>query len=178
MTTHPDRLELVESVTLRANGRKVTVDNAVVDTGTDRTEITEAIVAALGLETIRIEMVGFGGESVARATIHRCVVAWTIYESQGYWSELEVRCMDGMKEVLIGFDFLSRHDLTVDTQHHGLVGHAPSNAVPMMGGGYMLNAPKAWIAKQNSERFERAKPGEILRPHPAWRFTVPAVTKG
>lgn len=177
MNRDPIRPEIVESFTFRANGREVTIEDAVIDTGATRTEVTEAIVKTLELDTIRDGLVTFGGESAASAAVHRCVVAWTIYESQGFWSEQEVHCLPGMTEVLIGFDFLSRHELSVDTHYHGLVGHAPRSAQPLTGGGYTINAPRRWILERNRERCDLAKPGEVLRPHPAWRFTVPALVK-
>ncbi len=79
--------------------------------------------------------------------------------------------------MLIGFAFVRAHKLSVDFQNQGLVGTAPNSAVPLTGGGYALNMPRSYLLKLNSERANAAKPGAILRPHPAWRLELPALIK-
>lgn len=172
-----DRQEIVEQFTFRYNGREYTVDDAVIDTGATNTVIGEDVVEALQLEPIGKADVLLAGGTDADARRYRCIVAWTIYESQGYYSSHDVLCISGSSETLIGFDFLSRHQLKVDMHHGGLVGTAPPNAQPLTGGGYGLNIPRWYLLEMNRARFEAAKPGEVLRPHPAWRFTLPAVVK-
>src|ERR1017187_6536072 len=124
---------IIEKFTFRNGARDVTVD-ALVDTGADTTVITRDIASALGLEVIRKMPLRLADSELTIGFLHRCRVAWTIYESQGYSSEREVVCVPG-NSVLIGLDFLRDHELSVDVQHHGLIGHAPSNAQPMAGGG-------------------------------------------
>ncbi len=177
MLTGSNRPEIVEQFTFRANGLEHTVDDAIIDTGAQNTYITQAVVDALGLQMLGEAEVGFTHESGAKATKYRCVVAWTIYEHQGYWSLQDVLCVPADMEVLIGFDFLTRHELTVDMHHRGLVGTAPSNAEPITGGGYVVNAPRWYLIELNRARADAAAPGEVLRPHPAGRFTRSAIMK-
>lgn len=170
------RAEVVEQFTFRSGQNSITVD-AVIDTGATSTVITEAIVAALRLSPLSTSTAGLAGGAEAPTTIYRCRVAWTIYESQGFHSEHDVLCIPGGAEVLIGYDFLERHDLKVDLHHKGLVGTAPDAAVPFTGGGYVINPPRGMVREVNYERTSAAKPGEVLRPHPAWRFKVPSIMK-
>jgi len=165
--------EIVEEFTFRANGRVCYEPRAVIDTGAMRTIITERVVRELSLWPSFEETMYMADGSPVTCVGYRCVVAWTIYEDQGYFSEMDVVCAPGAQEVLIGLDFLSRHELKVDTKHGGLVGTAPDNAVPLLGGGYGVNAPEWYVRKLNRERFQAAPPGKILRPHPAWRFKLP-----
>lgn len=137
------------------------------------TVITQKIVDTLGLEPSFEKLFEMADGSIVKAFGYRCIVAWTIYEDQGYFSELDVVCMPDANSVLIGFDFLSKHELKVDTYHGGLVGTAPENAIPLVGGGYAVNVPKWYVDKLNRERYQAAPPGKILRPHPAWRFKLP-----
>ena len=174
MTT---RQEIVEQFTFHDGPLSVVVDDAVIDTGAQNTHITQAVADALKLKPIRRTRVGFAAGPGSTADVYECVVAWTIYEHQGFHSRQEVLCIPDGDEVLIGFDFLSRHELTVDMSNRGLVGTAPKNAEPLTGGGYVLNAPKSFLLQMNRERAEAAKPGQVLRPHPAWRFSVPAIVK-
>jgi predicted aspartyl protease len=150
--------------------------DALVDTGADTTVITRDIANALGLEVVREIPLRLADSGVTIGFLHRCRVAWTIYESQGYASEREVVCMPG-ESVLIGIDFLRDHELSVDVQNHGLIGHAPSNAEPLAGGGWVLNAPRWYLREMNAARLERFSSGDIIRPHPAWRFSHPTMQK-
>jgi predicted aspartyl protease len=177
MADKHDRLEVTEQFTFRANGFACTVDEAIIDTGAQMTCITQRVVEALKLQPIDDGRVSFTGESGAKAKIYNCVVAWTIYEQQRYYSARNVYCIPGADEVLIGFDFLSHHQLTVDMEHRGLIGTAPRNAEPLTGGGHVLNAPRGFVLKYNAEVADAAKPGDILRPHPYWRFVLPAMIK-
>lgn len=172
-----NRLEIVEQFTFRSDGRQVTIDDAVIDTGAQQTQITQTVAHALGLRPLRSTAMRLANNQAALAHVYECVVAWSIYERQGYHSLLEVCCFPGPQEVLIGYDFLSRHELKVDMHHKGLVGTAPASAVPLTGGGYVINAPHSYVLKLNQERADAAKPGDVLRPHPAWRFTRPAMVK-
>ncbi|WP_257455411.1 hypothetical protein [Archangium lipolyticum] len=170
-------LEVVEEFTFRNGTRSYTTANAVIDIGAQQTCITQAVVDELELDpcgTIDVSSPGY--EPTAR-DVYRCLVAWTMYEEQGFKSTLDVICIPDAEEVLIGFDFLRAHELSVDIQNRGLVGTAPEGAVPLTGGGYALNIPRSYLLKLNGERANAAKPGSILRPHPAWRFTVPAIIK-
>jgi predicted aspartyl protease len=171
MTTDSAR-EVVEQFTFRHGPRSVTTE-AVIDTGSETTHITLDITAALGLDIIRQIDLRLADGSVTVGRLHMCVVAWTIYEHQGYHSYQEVVCSPGTTP-LIGLDFLRKHELSVDTPHWGLVGSAPHNAVPLTGGGYMINPPRGLVEDMNYHRFQAAKPGEVLRPHPFWRFRLPA----
>jgi predicted aspartyl protease len=177
MIRHPRRSEIIEEFTFRQDEREYIVADAVIDTGAQNTYITQAIVDAIGLQPVRRQEVSFASGAGAPAEVYRCIVAWTIYEHQGFHSLQEVYCVPGDTEVLIGFDFLAKHELTVDMHHHGLVGTASGNAVPLTGGGWAFNAPRSWISARNRERVAASKSGEVLRPHPAWRFTVPAIVK-
>jgi len=78
---------------------------------------------------------------------------------------------------LIGYDFLVRHELKVDMHHSDLVGSAPDAAVPFTGGDYVINPPRGVVRERNYKRTQAAKPGEVLRPHPAWRLKLPAIVK-
>lgn len=177
MAIEHNRYEVIEQFTFRADGLACTIDDAVIDTGAHRTYITQDVVDALKIQPIGEEDVSFGDGSGATARIYRCVVAWTIYEKQGYYSTREVHCVPGEERVLIGFDFLAHHELTVDMPNRGLIGTAPRNAEPLTGGGHVLNAPRSFILKYNTEVADAAKPGDILRPHPYWRFVVPTMIK-
>jgi predicted aspartyl protease len=169
------RREIVEEFTFRSGELAVTTQ-AVIDTGASTTQITLGIAAALRLEAPGKVTIRLADGSHGIAFLYKCVVAWTIYEHQGYHSHQEVVCSPG-ETPLIGFDFLQRHQLAVDTYHMGLVGTAPPTAVPLSGGGYVLNPPKGWVRERNYLRAQAAKPGEILRPHPYWRFRLPAIQK-
>lgn len=176
MRNRPPRHRIVERFTFRTNGRELTVD-AAIDTGAERTYVTPAIVEALGLDCFGHETIGLASGS-AIATVHRCEVVWTLYASQRYGSTLEVLCLESSREPLIGMDFLDRHELGVDMEHGGLVGFAPESAEPLTGGGYVINASPGLVRKLNYERFKAAKPGDVLLPHPAWRFRRPGGIKG
>jgi hypothetical protein len=169
--------DIVEHFTFRANGREVTVDDAVIDLEAPRTQIASSVAAALRVGRAD----GDDAESVDRPAAadggHPCVVAWTIYEAHGYRSLLSVVCPPGAERTIIGADFLAPHQLRVDAGHGGLVGWAPPNATPLTGGGYVLDAARGDVLERNRARFEAAEPGELLRPHPAWRFTVPVGMK-
>ncbi len=177
MPRHFGRPEIIEEFTFRRDDRAYTVKDAVIDTGAQNTYITKAIVDALGLEPLRDAGVSFANGAGAPAQVFQCVVAWTMYEHQGFHSFQEVYSLQDDTDVLIGFDFLAKHELTVDMHHRGLVGTAPGNAVPLTGGGWAFNAPRSWVLARTRERVSRARPGEVLRPHPAWRYTVPAIFK-
>lgn len=176
MAADPTRTEVVEQFTFRSGGKAVTVD-AVIDTGATNTVINEAIASALDLRPSRASPAQLASGSQVVAQIYRCEVAWSIYEEQGYRSEHDVICFVGGEDVLIGHDFLQRHDLKVDIHHAGLVGTAPDAAVPLTGGGYVVNPPRGWVRERNYQRTQAAEPGEVLRPHPAWRFKLPAIVK-
>src|SRR5690348_7463961 len=103
------RQEVVEQFTFRNGPLSVVVDEAVIDTGAQNTYITQAIVEALKLKPLRRTPVGFVAGAGSTAEVYECVVAWTIYEQQGYHSRQEVFCVPNADEVLIGFDFLTRH---------------------------------------------------------------------
>ncbi|NMO19673.1 hypothetical protein HPC49_12595 [Pyxidicoccus fallax] len=171
------RHEIVEEFTFRNGTRSFTTANAVIDTGAHHTCITQAVVDALELDAYDTADVSSPGHEPMLAFIYRCLVAWTMYEEQGFASTHEVLCIPGAGEVLIGFDFLRAHELSVDIQNQGLVGTAPDGAVPLTGGGYVLNMPRSYLLKLNGERANAAKPGAILRPHPAWRFKLPVFIK-
>lgn len=177
MTSRFNRQEVLEQFTFRHGDAAYTVDDAVIDTGTQRTEITQAIVDALGLQPLGKDSVAFTDDAGAPVTIYRCIVAWTIYEHQGYYSLQDVFCIDRSTEVIIGFDFLAHHELSIDMGHRGLVGTAPANAQPLLGGGYVVNAPRSFILDLNRARSQEAASGTVFRPHPAWRFTRPAIVK-
>ena len=168
--------EVIEQFTFRSGGKAVTCD-AVIDTGATSTVITQSIVEALELQVIGEADAYLAGGRSARTTRHRCVIAWSIYEAQGFYSEHEVICLAAGGEVLIGFDFLSRHELKVDLANKGLIGTAPDAAIPLTGGGYVLNPPRGLVQRMNFERAQAARPGEVLRPHPAWRFRIPTIVK-
>jgi predicted aspartyl protease len=171
------RQEIVEQFTFRNGDLSVTINEAVIDTGAENTFITQPVADALRLNPLRSTAVGFAAGRGSVAIVYNCLVAWTIYESQGFYSVQEVLCLPNDTEVLIGFDFLTRHELTVDMSNLGLVGTAPRNAIPLTGGGFVLNPPNGFVLERNRIRAEAAKPGEVLRPHPAWRFTVPTIVK-
>lgn len=171
------RHEIVEGFTFRNGTRAFTTDNAVIDTGAQRTIITQAVVDALELDACGTVDVSSPGNEPTIAFEYRCLVAWTMYEDQGFASTHDVLCIPGAEEVLIGFDFVRAHELSVDFQNQGLVGTAPDGAVPLTGGGYALNMPRSYLLKLNGERANAAKPGAILRPYPAWRFKLPALIK-
>jgi predicted aspartyl protease len=171
------RHEVVEEFTFRDGTRSFTTANAVIDTGAQQTCITQAVVDALELDACDASDVSSPGHEPTIAVVYRCLVAWTMYEEQGFASTHDVLCLPGAEEVLIGFDFLRAHELSMDMQNHGLVGTAPEGAVPLTGGGYVLNMPRGDLLKLNGERANAAKPGAILRPHPAWRFKLPALIK-
>ena len=171
------RQEVVEEFTFRNGTRSFTTTNAVIDTGAQQTCITQAVVDALRLDPCYPADVSSPGHEPTGALVYQCLVAWTMYEEQGFASTLAVLCIPGLEEVLIGFDFLRAHELSVDIQNQGLVGTAPDSAVPLTGGGYAINMPRSYLLKLNGERANAAKPGTILRPHPAWRFKLPALIK-
>jgi hypothetical protein len=168
--------DIVERFTFRANGREV-ADEVVIDPEAAYTQIAPAVATALRLD--QSGSAGEGDDDAIAATnqAYPCVVAWTIYEAQGYRSLLKVVSRSDSARSVIGADFLTPHALRVDEPHGGLVGWAPPNAVPLTGGGYVLDAVRSEVLELNRMRFEAAYPGEMLRPHPAWRFTVPAGLK-
>lgn len=182
MTSHigviqvTQRCEVVEDFTFR-NGEHSATMPVVIDTGASTTQITLEIAAALQLVDPKKVSVRLADGSHSIAFLYECVVAWTIYEQHGHHSRQEVVCSSGGTP-LLGFDFLHRHDLVVDTHHMGLVGTAPPNAIPLTGGGYVLNPPRGLVTTMNYRRAQAARPGEVLRPHPYWRFRVPAIQKG
>lgn len=167
--------EVIEEFTFRHGDRSVTT-KAVIDSGAEMTQISFEIATQLGLTVERQLDLRLADGSRVIGHVYRCVVAWTIYEDQGYHCLQEVVCSRGGC-VLIGFDFLRKHELSIDMHHLGLVGTAPENAIPLTGGGYVLNPPSGWVSEVNYRRAQAAEPGEILRPHPYWRFRVPAIQK-
>lgn len=167
---------ITEEFTFRANGRSVVVP-AKIDTGADRTIIPTSIAEALEIASHDDELVDIPGGGKTRMLRCMCDVAWTIYRNQGFHSTMDVWCDPDATEPLLGSDFLALHELSVDYHHRGLVGSAPADAVPLTGGGYVINPPDGWVRRQNRERANAAKPGDVLRPHPAWRFRVPAIVK-
>jgi predicted aspartyl protease len=167
--------EVVERFTFRNGAHSVSV-RAVIDSGAESTSITPEVAAHLELPVIREVTIRLADDSRLIGHLHRCVIAWSDYERQGFFSAHDVICQSG-ETVLIGLDFLKQHELMVDLQHMGLVGRAPPHAEPLTGGGYVLNPPKGFVREWNYARAQAAKPGEILRPHPAWRFTIPAIQK-
>ena len=168
--------EISEQFTLRANGRAVVVE-ASVDPETPRTRIAASVFATLGIEPGATGGADPLYAAAAAGRTYPCVVAWTDYESHGYRSLLSVGCGPGAARTVVGADFLDPHRLRIDPRHGGLVGWAPPNATPLTGGGYILDASPGEVLELNGMRFEAAQPGEVLRPHPAWRFTVPAGVK-
>lgn len=165
--------EIIEGFTFRHLDRSVSAD-AVIDTGAEATTIPPSIANELGLPLLELITVRLADESNLAAHLHRCLVAWTIYEGQGYCSVHDIVCQP-CERPLIGMDFLERHQLSVDLRLGGLVGYAPANAEPLTGGGYVVNPPRGFVLAWNAERLKAARPGEVLRPHPAWRFSRPAL---
>ena len=49
--------------------------------------------------------VGFVGKAGSIAIVYQCLVAWTIYETQGFHSIQEVLCVPDGDEVLMGSTF-------------------------------------------------------------------------
>lgn len=170
------RHEIAEEFTFRNKAHSFTT-NAVIDTGAQQTCITQAVVDELELDACGTVDVSSPGHEPIIAVVYRCLVAWTMYEEQGFASTRDVICIPGAADVLIGFDFLRAHELSVDIHNQGLVGTAPEGAVPLLGGGYARNVPRWYMLKLSSERANAARPGTILRPHPAWRFKWPPLIK-
>jgi predicted aspartyl protease len=175
MSINRSSKEVIESFTFRNLSHAVTAD-ALIDTGSDSTVITLDIARQLQLPILNQVSLMLADDTRVIGHLHRCVVAWSMYESQGYFSIQDVVCSPG-KSVIIGTDFLKQHELSVDLRNMGLVGYAPENAVPLTGGGYVINPPKGFVLNWNRDRADAAFPGETLRPHPAWRFKLPAITR-
>ncbi|WP_224249706.1 hypothetical protein [Hyalangium gracile] len=89
------RHEIVEEFTFRNGTRAFTTDNAVIDTGAQRTIITQAVVDALELDACGTVDVSSPGHEPMIAVEYRCLVAWTMYEGQGFASTHDVLCIPG-----------------------------------------------------------------------------------
>ena len=167
--------DIVEGFTFRANGREVSVSDVVVEPAAPRTRLAASVAAALALRRDgrddAIDL-GVGGDPV-----HPCIVAWTDYEVQGYCSLLSVVRPPNAARTIVGADFLTPRRLRLDVAHGGLVGWAPPDETPLTGGGYVVGVPRGEVLERSAERFEAAASGEVLRPHPAWRSSVPAGLK-
>jgi predicted aspartyl protease len=168
---------IVEQFTFRSGSWQITIDDATIDTGADRTTIPARVVDALLLKPVGSVPVGVADGRSSRAQLYRCVVAWTIYEHQRFWLELDVQCFHEGPETLIGRDFTSHFGLIVEPR--GLRGPVqPPTAEPLTGGGLLINAPPGYVRSVNGWLAANARPGEVLRPHPSWRFDRPALVKG
>src|SRR5688572_28460944 len=98
MGNSTNRLEIVEQFTFRSQGREVTIDDAVIDTGAQQTQITQAVAHALGLRPLRSTPVRLANDQAALASVYECLVAWSIYEHHGYHSLMAVCCFPGSQE--------------------------------------------------------------------------------